>query len=88
MKASGKRVQLSRWLHVKEIIHKYGTINKWELMEEAGLSRSVYEKEAPYWLHKFSAFVEYDRKSGNWTWAVEDQTITAEVSTEEKELVH
>lgn len=72
----GFKTSLKIWQRVKEIIEIHGTINKWELMRKANISRSVYEKESPWWKREFLEFVEYDRKTGNWTWIVEEQPQT------------
>lgn len=79
MKSSGKRVQLGRWFQVKATIQKHGRINKWDLMDQVGMSRSVYEKESPFWLHKFPDFIEYDRKTSEWSWIVPQEPETEKI---------
>lgn len=71
--SNGFRTSLSTWHRVREIIEKQRAIDKWDLMQKAGISRSVYEKEAPLWKTKFSDFVEYDRKSGMWLAKIQEQ---------------
>lgn len=48
-------------------IQKDGTINKFDLMDKLSISIPTYNQLKPYVEHRFGHYVEYDRKSKNWT---------------------
>ena len=51
---------------IKEIIKEAGEIHKYDLIEEARISLSTYEKLKPWILYRFSDFVSYDRLTQKW----------------------
>lgn len=67
-----------------EIIKKHRRINKYDLMDEARISISTYEKIKPWIEHKFPNFVKYDQKTKGWLWIVEEIKGTEDKSNVKK----
>lgn len=63
------------WNKAQEIIRENKRINKWDLMDKLGISRSTYEKETSFWKYKFREFIGYDRKTSEWIWQLEEPEI-------------
>ena len=51
---------------IKEIIKEAGEIYRYDLIEEARISLSTYEKLKPWILYRFYDFVSYDRLIQKW----------------------
>ena len=53
---------------IMEIIERHGEIHKFDLIEEARISLSLYEKLKPWIEYKFADFVTYDKTTKKWKW--------------------
>ena len=68
------RLQYQRADHLKRIIHLQKRIHKYDLMEEAKISISTYEKIKPWLEYKFSDFIKYEKSTKEWVWIAEEYT--------------
>ena len=50
-----------------DTIKKYGTIDKFQLMDECRIGISAYNAIKPYFEQKFEGWVEYDRAEKTWS---------------------
>lgn len=69
------RSQIRLWNKTQRIISEKRRINKFDLIDALGISTSTYEKQSAYWKHRFSEFVEYDRKTSEWIYKLEEPEI-------------
>jgi len=61
----------SMYLHANriiEIIKLEGEIHKFDLIEQARISLSLYEKLKPWIEYRFADFVTYDKTTKKWKW--------------------
>lgn len=61
----------SMYIHAerfKQIIKGAGRIHKYDLIEAARISLSLYEKLKPWFEYRFRDFVNYDRSTKEWEW--------------------
>ena len=63
---------------IKEIIKEAGEIHKFDLIEQARISLSTYEKLKPWIEYRFSDFVSYNRETKMWKWEVEEAPTQGE----------
>jgi len=49
-----------------DIVKKYGRINKFDLMDEVGISISTYEKIKPWLERRFYEFIKYEKSTKEW----------------------
>jgi len=62
------RLQFQRANHLMRIIKLHKRIHKYDLMEEAKISISTYEKIKPWLEYKFSDFIKYEKSTKEWVW--------------------
>jgi len=75
--------QQTRANHLLNIIKKEKIINKFDLMDLAGISLSNYNQLSAWFKHRYIEtlhMVEYDQRSKNWRW------IEKEVSNDQQKL--
>ena len=60
---------------IKQIIKEAGTIHKYDLIEQARISLSTYEKLKPWIEYRFSDFVSYDKTTKMWKSEIIDETV-------------
>ena len=66
------RFQYQRADLLKRIIRKHKRIHKYDLMEEAKISISTYEKHKPWLEYRFSDFIIYEKSTKEWVWIAKE----------------
>ncbi|MGI0094084.1 MAG: hypothetical protein ACREA8_08275 [Nitrosotalea sp.] len=67
--------QIRIWNNAQRIIAEHKRINKFDLIDTLGISLSTYEKQSAFWKYRFSEFVEYDKKTAEWIYKLEEPEI-------------
>ena len=49
-----------------DVVKKHGRINKFDLMDEVGISISTYEKIKPWLERRFYEFIKYEKSTKEW----------------------